>query len=77
MMAAAEAGRDIIYFTFNDSETQENLNGLIKLLEENKMSVGQVYNLINDYADEIKDLKSIGKFGLRQYIETIFKSFQC
>jgi hypothetical protein len=77
MMAAAEAGRDLIYFTFNDKETKENLNGLVKLLEENKMTVGQVYDLINDYSDEIRDLKSIGKFGLRQYIETIFKSFQC
>ena len=71
MMAAGEANRDLIYFTFNDRQTEENLKALMQIIDENKLNVGQVYNLVNDYAEEIRDMKSIGKFGIRQYLETV------
>ena len=44
-MVAAETSRDLIYFTFNDKETVDNLNGLIKIIDDKNLLFNIVKNL--------------------------------
>jgi hypothetical protein len=74
MMAASEAERDLIYYTFNHKETVRTLNNLMLIIEKERLSVGDVYSLIMEYADEIRnestsDLKG---FGICKFLETKF-----
>ena len=74
MIAAAETGRDLIYFTFRHEETSrklEKISGIIKTL-----NVGQVYELIGEYANGISGLRSqeIQRFGLSEFLATRFSA---
>jgi poly(ADP-ribose) glycohydrolase len=57
LMVASECGRDLIYFTFNDQRTSEALAYLLRCTIEHKLTVGQVYALIGEYATLAKELK--------------------
>lgn len=73
MMVAAETDRDLIYFTFNDENTVENLEKILAIIYKHNLNVGQVYELINEYAAEIRHSKvNTKKFGLRQFLDTKF-----
>ena len=74
MMAAAEADRDLIYFTFNHESTTQKLTHIMQIIERENLNVGQVYSLINEFADEIRPLRSldIKNFGLLEFLKTKF-----
>ena len=70
MMVAAETDRDLIYFTFNDENTVENLNKILSIIDKYNLKVGQIYELINEYADGIRHSKvNTKKFGLCQFLD--------
>lgn len=40
-MAAAESGRDVVYFTFDDARLMNKIFEMYEFLKENKMTVGK------------------------------------
>ncbi len=74
MIAAAETGRDLIYFTFRHEETLrklEKISGIIKTL-----NVSQAYELIGEYAKKISglSLQEVQRFGLSEFLSTRFSA---
>ncbi|KAG7492729.1 hypothetical protein MATL_G00017930 [Megalops atlanticus] len=49
MLAAAEAGRDVAYFTFGDSDLMRDVHEMHSFLTQRRISVGQVYGLLEQY----------------------------
>lgn len=74
-MAATEANRDLIYYTFNSESTQKQLEQLIAMIEREKLTVGDIYKLINEYDEEIYNLKSshAQNFNLYEFMKTKFE----
>ncbi|XP_060097036.1 poly(ADP-ribose) glycohydrolase [Heteronotia binoei] len=52
LMAAAEAGRDIVYFTFGDAELMRDIYSMHTFLTEKGQTVGDVYRLLLRYYNE-------------------------
>uniref|UniRef100_A0AAQ5XLH2 poly(ADP-ribose) glycohydrolase n=1 Tax=Amphiprion ocellaris TaxID=80972 RepID=A0AAQ5XLH2_AMPOC len=48
-MAAAEAGRDVAYFTFGDAQLMRDVYEMYTFLTERQVTVGQLYSLLNQY----------------------------
>ncbi|XP_075697874.1 poly(ADP-ribose) glycohydrolase isoform X2 [Rhinoderma darwinii] len=56
LLAAAETGRDVVYFTFRDKELMHEVHRMHSFLVENNKSVGDIYKLLlNYYIDVCKD----------------------
>ncbi|XP_038639175.1 poly(ADP-ribose) glycohydrolase isoform X2 [Scyliorhinus canicula] len=53
MMAAAEAGRDVVYFTFGDRELMTEIYEMHKFLIEKEQTVGHIYRLLERYSSEV------------------------
>ncbi|KAM6963969.1 poly(ADP-ribose) glycohydrolase [Tautogolabrus adspersus] len=53
MLAAAEAGRDVAYFTFGDSKLMTDVHNMHSFLTRRKMSVGKVYDLLGQYYSSV------------------------
>ncbi|XP_036936356.1 poly(ADP-ribose) glycohydrolase isoform X1 [Acanthopagrus latus] len=53
MMAAAEAGRDVAYFTFGDSQLMTDVHNMHSFLTQRKISVGVVYDLLGQYYSSV------------------------
>ncbi|KAK2824333.1 hypothetical protein Q5P01_021508 [Channa striata] len=53
LMAAAEAGRDVAYFTFGDSELMKDVHKMHTFLKKNEVTVGSLYLLLDQYASEV------------------------
>uniref|UniRef100_A0A8C5HTJ7 poly(ADP-ribose) glycohydrolase n=1 Tax=Gouania willdenowi TaxID=441366 RepID=A0A8C5HTJ7_GOUWI len=49
MLAAAEAGRDVAYFTFGDSRLMTDVYNMHSFLTQKNISVGEVYDLLEQY----------------------------
>ncbi|KAM9837917.1 LOW QUALITY PROTEIN: poly(ADP-ribose) glycohydrolase [Aulostomus maculatus] len=49
MLAAAEAGRDVAYFTFGDSKLMTDVHKMHSFLTQRNISVGKVYDLLEQY----------------------------
>jgi poly(ADP-ribose) glycohydrolase len=72
LMAASEADRDLVYFTFNDQKTFTALNEMVKVIfEEHQLNIGEIYQLINDYSIEIAELSQteLKKFSLLEFMK--------
>lgn len=69
MMAAAESGRDLIYYYFGDKRAH-SLERIFKIITVNSLTVSQVYNLISEYNGEIAHLsrKQLSEFRLAQFL---------
>ncbi|KAG6935551.1 poly(ADP-ribose) glycohydrolase [Chelydra serpentina] len=52
ILAAAEAGRDVVYFTFGDAELMRDIYSMHTFLTEKGQSVGDVYRLLLRYYNE-------------------------
>ncbi|MED6247665.1 hypothetical protein ATANTOWER_012069, partial [Ataeniobius toweri] len=52
LMAAAEAGRDVAYFTFGDAQLMRDVHEMHTFLTERRVTVGQLYSLFNHYFNE-------------------------
>uniref|UniRef100_A0A8C6L8U1 poly(ADP-ribose) glycohydrolase n=1 Tax=Nothobranchius furzeri TaxID=105023 RepID=A0A8C6L8U1_NOTFU len=53
MMAAAEAGRDVAYFTFGDAQLMRDVHEMHTFLTERQVTVGQLYVLFDHYFNEM------------------------
>uniref|UniRef100_A0A3Q3EWT2 poly(ADP-ribose) glycohydrolase n=1 Tax=Labrus bergylta TaxID=56723 RepID=A0A3Q3EWT2_9LABR len=53
MLAAAEAGRDVAYFTFGDSKLMTDVHNMHSFLTRRKMSIGEVYDLLGQYYSSV------------------------
>lgn len=49
MLAAAEAGRDVAYFTFGDSQLMTDVHNMHTFLSQRNISVGEVYDQLGRY----------------------------
>ena len=45
LMAAAENGRDVLYFTFGDEKLRDEIFDVFTMLKSRKVSVGSLYNV--------------------------------
>lgn len=52
ILAAAAAERDVVYFTFGDSELMRDIYSMHTFLTERKLTVGEVYKLLLRYYNE-------------------------
>ncbi|XP_048195249.1 poly(ADP-ribose) glycohydrolase isoform X2 [Perognathus longimembris pacificus] len=52
ILAAAAAERDVVYFTFGDSELMRDIYSIHTFLTERKLTVGEVYKLLLRYYSE-------------------------
>ncbi|XP_053166848.1 poly(ADP-ribose) glycohydrolase isoform X2 [Hemicordylus capensis] len=52
ILAAAEAGRDVVYFTFGDAELMRDIYNMHTFLIERGQTVGDVYRLLLRYYNE-------------------------
>ncbi|XP_042552253.1 poly(ADP-ribose) glycohydrolase isoform X1 [Dipodomys spectabilis] len=52
ILAAAAAERDVVYFTFGDSELMRDIYSMHTFLTERKLTVGEVYKLLLRYYSE-------------------------
>jgi len=57
LMAAAEAGRDVVYFTFGDSTLVKDGGEMYKFLVNEKVSVGCLYKLITEFGRSGSELE--------------------
>ncbi|XP_040906517.1 poly(ADP-ribose) glycohydrolase [Toxotes jaculatrix] len=53
LMAAAEAGRDVAYFTFGDVQLMRDVHEMHTFLTERQVSVGRLYSLLNQYSNVV------------------------
>ncbi|XP_078055642.1 poly(ADP-ribose) glycohydrolase isoform X2 [Mustelus asterias] len=53
MMAATEAGRDVVYFTFGDRELMTEIYEMHRFLIEKEQTVGHIYRLLERYCSEV------------------------
>ncbi|XP_057704396.1 poly(ADP-ribose) glycohydrolase isoform X1 [Corythoichthys intestinalis] len=53
LMAAAEAGRDVAYFTFGDAALMRDVHHMHAFLTERHVTVGRLYGLLNQYANSV------------------------
>jgi len=56
LMAAAEAGRDVVYFTFGDSSLVRDGGEMYKFLVKEKLTVGDLYKLIKRFGSSRRQL---------------------
>nr|XP_025845601.1 poly(ADP-ribose) glycohydrolase isoform X2 [Vulpes vulpes]XP_025845607.1 poly(ADP-ribose) glycohydrolase isoform X2 [Vulpes vulpes] len=52
ILAAAVADRDVVYFTFGDSELMRDIYSVHTFLTERKLTVGEIYKLLLRYYNE-------------------------
>nr|XP_057920856.1 poly(ADP-ribose) glycohydrolase isoform X1 [Doryrhamphus excisus] len=50
LMAAAEADRDVAYFTFGDPQLMRDVHDMHAFLTERQVTVGRLYSLLNQYS---------------------------
>ncbi|XP_056386894.1 poly(ADP-ribose) glycohydrolase isoform X3 [Hyla sarda] len=53
LLAAAETGRDVVYFTFGDKELMHEVHKMHSFLVENNKTVGDIYKLLHNYYIEV------------------------
>uniref|UniRef100_A0A667WQT1 poly(ADP-ribose) glycohydrolase n=1 Tax=Myripristis murdjan TaxID=586833 RepID=A0A667WQT1_9TELE len=53
LMAAAEAGRDVAYFTFGDAQLMRDVHEMHSFLTERQITVGRLYSLLNQYSNVV------------------------
>nr|XP_008112663.1 PREDICTED: poly(ADP-ribose) glycohydrolase isoform X1 [Anolis carolinensis] len=52
ILAAAEAGRDVVYFTFGDAELMRDIYSMHTFLIEKEQTIGDIYRLLLKYYNE-------------------------
>uniref|UniRef100_A0A8D2ZLQ1 poly(ADP-ribose) glycohydrolase n=1 Tax=Scophthalmus maximus TaxID=52904 RepID=A0A8D2ZLQ1_SCOMX len=53
MLAAAEAGRDVAYFTFGDNQLMTDVHNMHSFLTQRNTTVGEVYDLLGQYFSSV------------------------
>ncbi|XP_078284503.1 poly(ADP-ribose) glycohydrolase isoform X1 [Rhinoraja longicauda] len=67
LMAAAEAGRDVVYFTFGDQELMTEIHDMYMFLSEKEQTVGQIYKLLERYWCEVCRTCSFSRPNIKLY----------
>lgn len=67
MLAAAEAGRDVAYFTFGDSQLMTDVHDMHSFLSQENTSVGAVYSLLERYYSSVCQKQLTGRPDLSLY----------
>jgi poly(ADP-ribose) glycohydrolase len=70
VMAATVVGRDLIYYTFREKATAQEISEFFQLLEEKAPTVGQLWSLIESF-DYEKDQ------NIAEYAKKYFKEKKC
>lgn len=55
LMAASEASRDLVYFTFGNAELRDQIYKTYQLLTEKAITVGKLWTLLSSYHTQIVD----------------------
>lgn len=58
LMAAAAANRDLIYYTFNNAETYDDLVDILGMIRAKNLTVGQMYRLLMDYTVYVESMRA-------------------
>ncbi|XP_028651315.1 poly(ADP-ribose) glycohydrolase isoform X1 [Erpetoichthys calabaricus] len=53
IMAAAEAGRDVAYFTFNDTQLMKDVHEMHTFLTQRKVTIGIIAQLLDQYCNNV------------------------
>lgn len=72
MMAAAEAGRDVCYFTHGDKELVQKMYQVHQLIRRHNLTVGDVYHVIMNYIGRLKIHKDYYSLKFYDYILATF-----
>ena len=72
-MAAAQAGRDVVYFTFGDVLLRDDLYNMYTTLIEKKVTIGHLYQILCQYGDQFGETES-PSLDLYGYIYAILDS---
>lgn len=75
LMAAAECGRQLAYFTFGDTRLRDELASLHELLVESKVEVGALFNMICGYSKVAQGYAGKPKMGLFEYVREMVSSY--
>ena len=65
LMAAAKAGRDVVYFTFGDRTLRDDLFDMYSLLKMKSITVGFLFKLLCQYGEQFAkcDSPSLDLYG--------------
>ncbi|GFX24064.1 poly(ADP-ribose) glycohydrolase [Trichonephila clavipes] len=58
LMAASEAGRDLVYFTFNSMRLKKELRDIYNSLTKNNLVVGDVWRILMKYCNIVQNRKN-------------------
>ena len=75
LMAAAKAGRDMVYFTFGDEDFAKELTIMHEFLKIRNISVAQLWQLLLRYGRDLKAQQQ--HIQLYPYLRKIFEDFNC
>ncbi|OCT72034.1 hypothetical protein XELAEV_180350182mg, partial [Xenopus laevis] len=53
LLAAAEVGRDLVYFTFGDRELMKDIYLMYSFLTEKNKTVGDIYSMLIEYHNKV------------------------
>jgi hypothetical protein len=56
-MAASEANRDMVYYTFKDAKTVNYLTKIQNIIQSKELTVGKIYEILVEYNCQIQHLK--------------------
>ncbi|XP_075073101.1 poly(ADP-ribose) glycohydrolase [Mixophyes fleayi] len=74
LLAAAEAGRDVVYFTFGDKELMHDVHKMHDFLIKKNMTVGKVYKLLLNYYFDVCKKSSKPETKLYTFIYNTLQS---
>ncbi len=69
LMAASECGRDLYFFTFNDSYLERELDKFYKMMNEKEFTVGLLYKALTDYDEQVLRKRKQNQIDLYNFIE--------
>lgn len=75
MMACATGSRDVVYFTFGDAELAEDLLSIHSFITERKLTVGDVWKLMQRYGKQIRAASSV-TVKLYTFIRQLHKDYE-
>lgn len=77
LIAAGEAGRALVYFTFGDQTLCDRIYGMYKYLTDNSVNVGHLWNLLNQYSRKILNTSSGNVPDLYEFLySSVLESFE-
>ncbi|KAK3740796.1 hypothetical protein QZH41_010077 [Actinostola sp. cb2023] len=76
MMSAAATNRDVVYFTFGDSDFSEELLDVHSFIRERGITVGDMWGILCKYGKEISAASSV-HIKLYSYLYQLYHRYEC